>query len=387
MHEAQRSGRPGRSPGRSSGRSGRSSRLRAGLAAAVAGTAAVAVAALGVVPATAARPAVTASAQPVRPVPATVAAAPGPFPAHVFAPYFETYRPDSLAGAAAASGARYLTLAFLQTPLRGSCTVTWDGDVHRPVSATVYGTAITRIRSRGWDVVASFGGWSADHGGTDIADSCPSAARVAASYEHVVATYGLRRIDLDVEDLSLTDRAGIVRRNTAVVLLQRWARARHRPLQVEYTLPSTPAGLDAQGLAVVTDAHRQGVRLDVVDAMTFDFYDGARHPMARAAESAALGLVAQLGRVLPGSSARDRWGRVGITTMIGIDDEGRDEVLVSAGALGLRRWAAARGVDTLSFWALQRDDGGCPGHAGNDTCSGITQSRWQFTRLMAPFTR
>lgn len=383
MHAAQQPDRVTRSA--PSARSALVTRLARCSVAAVAAVA-------GAVPAVAAVPAMAATTASARPMttaatPAGPAAVPGPFPTHVFAPYFETYQPDSLAAAAAASGARYLTLAFLQTPRRGSCAVTWDGDVHRRVSATVYGTAITRIRSRGGDVVASFGGWSADHGGTDIADSCPSPARVAAAYEHVVATYGLRRIDLDVEDASLTDRAGIVRRDTAVVLLQRWARAHHRPLQVEYTLPSTPTGLDAQGLAVVVDARRRGVRLDVVDAMTFDFYDGARHPMARAAESAALGLVAQLGRVLPGSSARDRWGRVGITTMIGIDDEGRDEVLVPAGALGLRRWATARGVDTLSFWALQRDDGGCPGHAGSDTCSGIAQSRWQFTHLMAPFTR
>ena len=44
-------------------------------------------------------------------------------PQHVFAPYFETY--DTSAGPAALSrqsGARFLSLAFLQTAQAGSCT-------------------------------------------------------------------------------------------------------------------------------------------------------------------------------------------------------------------------------------------------------------------------
>ena len=51
-----------------------------------------------------------------------------PLPGHVFAPYFETYNGDSLSGLSKASGARFLTLAFLQTDTPGSCTVYWNGD-------------------------------------------------------------------------------------------------------------------------------------------------------------------------------------------------------------------------------------------------------------------
>jgi opacity protein-like surface antigen len=41
------------------------------------------------------------------------AAAPSSFPAHVYAPYFETWTTDSLTTTARQSGARYFTLAFL----------------------------------------------------------------------------------------------------------------------------------------------------------------------------------------------------------------------------------------------------------------------------------
>src|SRR5271165_2881317 len=48
-------------------------------------------------------------------------------PRIVYAPYFETWTTGSITSVARASGARYLTLAFLQTPKRGSCTLAWNG--------------------------------------------------------------------------------------------------------------------------------------------------------------------------------------------------------------------------------------------------------------------
>ena len=43
-------------------------------------------------------------------------------PTHVFAPYFEAWTTDSMTGVANASGAKYFTMAFIQTPKKGSCT-------------------------------------------------------------------------------------------------------------------------------------------------------------------------------------------------------------------------------------------------------------------------
>jgi hypothetical protein len=308
-------------------------------------------------------------------------------PAHVFAPYFETYQQhDSPAALSARSGARYLTLAFLETPKRGSCTVVWNGDRHTPVSAAQYGADIARIRARGGDVIASFGGYSADHTGRDIADSCHSVARVAAAYRRVVSIYALHRIDLDVEDRSLNHRAAIARRSAAIARVQKWARATHRRLQVSLTIGTSPHGLDGSGLRVVRSAAAKHMRVDVVNIMTFDYYDGQPHNMVRDAETAAVALTRQLGRIWH-RRAVTLWGRVGITQMIGIDDYGPPEVFRPGQARTLRRWATAHGVDTLSFWALQRDNGGCPGTKGSDSCSGVRQQRWAFARAWDGFTR
>ena len=45
------------------------------------------------------------------------------------------------------------------------------------------------------------------------------------------------------------------------------------------------------------------------------------------------------------------------------------------------------GVGTLSFWAVQRDNGACPGTQGAGACSGLDQPTWFFSHVFEPFTR
>jgi hypothetical protein len=40
----------------------------------------------------------------------------------------------------------------------------------------------------------------------------------------------------------------------------------------------------------------------------------------------------------------------------------------------------------MSIWAIQRDNGGCPGTIGAGTCSGVAQSTWAFSHLLERFT-
>jgi hypothetical protein len=72
---------------------------------------------------------------------------------------------------------------------------------------------------------------------------------------------------------------------------------------------------------------------------------------------------------------------VGITEMPGIDDFGPDETFTQADAVATAAWARIKGVGMLSMWALQRDNGGCPGTKGAGTCSGVTQPNWFFSHV------
>jgi chitinase len=307
-------------------------------------------------------------------------------PAHVFAPYFEAYTGSSLSGLAAQSGDKFLTLAFVQTQSQGSCTVYFNGNTSMPIASSTFGSDITTIRNSGGDVIPSFGGYAADNGGTEIADSCTSVSSIAAQFEKVVTTYDVTRIDLDVEDNSLTNTAGIDRRNKAIKQVEDWAAANGRLVEFSYTLPTSPTGLAASGLAVLQNAVSNGARVDVVNMMTFDYYDGAAHNMATDTQTSANGLINQLKGLYPSKTTAQLWSMVGITEMIGVDDYGPSETLSLSNAQTVTNWAKTQGIRSLSFWALQRDNGGCPGGAAADNCSGVSQSTWQFSGIMRPFT-
>ena len=49
-------------------------------------------------------------------------------------------------------------------------------------------------------------------------------------------------------------------------------------------------------------------------------------------------------------------------------------------------FAKANGMSALSMWAIQRDNGGCPGDGGANDCSGIVQTTWDFSHILKPFT-
>ena len=322
--------------------------------------------------------------------PAYAAAGNGSLPPHLYAPYFQTWdsADGGLAQLSVASGAKYLTLAFLETDQAGSCNAYWNGSTSTPISASApgsFGAEIAAVQRAGGNVIPSFGGYTADTTGTELADSCTNANAIAKVYESLITTYHVPRIDLDIEANSLADTAAVKRRNQAIAETEAWAAAHGKQIQFSYTLPVLPTGLPSAELAVLQNAAAEHAKVSVVNIMTFDYYDGATHDMAADTRTAADGLHAQLASLYPHKSSKELWGMVGVTEMPGIDDYGPEETFTTGDAVRVERWAAARGIDTLSFWALQRDNGGCVGTGGANSCSGTAQDTWQFSHTFARF--
>jgi hypothetical protein len=303
-------------------------------------------------------------------------------PQYLFAPYYETYDSSTdMATLSQQSGEHFLSLAFLQTAAAGSCTAYWDGDTTLPIAPSTYGTDIAAIQARGGNVIPSFGGYTADTTGTDIADSCASVDGIAQVFESLITTYNVPRIDLDVEGDSVTNAAGINRRNEAIAETQAWAAAHGRSIQFSYTLPTFPTGLPAAELGVLQNAVADGAVISTVNLETFDYYIGTQQNMLTDTTQAATALVGQLQALYPNDSASQLWHMVGITEMPGIDDFGPDETFTKADAVAIAAWARIKGVGTLSFWASQRDNGGCPGTKGAGSCSGVTQPTWFYSHV------
>jgi hypothetical protein len=313
-----------------------------------------------------------------------------PLPAHVYAPYYETYlapNTPSITATAQASGARYFSLAFLQSTGKSSCSIDWNSNSSQPLN--YYNSDIASLRAMGGDVMPTFGGYSADQGGTEIADSCTNVSQIAADYESVITTLGVTRLDMDIEAKSLNNTAGIDRRNKALALTQQWAAANGIPLQIQYTLPVEQYGLDANGEAVLQNAVANGVTVSSVNIMVFDYYiagEGVVN-MGQAAVNAATNTHTQLSSIFPSLTSAQLWNMLGMTMLPGIDDyPKKTEVTSLADAQTMLNFAQSNGMNLLSIWAIQRDNGGCPGTRDSNTCSGVSQNTWDFSHTLEPFT-
>jgi hypothetical protein len=319
-------------------------------------------------------------------------------PNQLYAPYYESYlAPDTpgLTATASASGAKYMTIAFLQSEGTTSCAVDWNSAASQPLG--YYNADIANLRRLGGDVIPSFGGYSADtfgahDHGTEIADSCTSVPKIAAAYEQVVGELGVTRLDMDVESNAETYAAGINRRDEAIAIAQRWAAQRGIRLQIQFTLPVEPAGLGSAGLSVLQNAIADGVQVHSVNIMVFDYYlphEGVMD-MSRAAITCAKSVHAELAKLYPHLSSQQIWRMEGMTMLPGISDFGKDETTSVHDAQVMMAFERQMQMNFLSIWAIQRDNEGpasCLGQADPNTCSGIAQAPWAFDHVLEHFTQ
>jgi hypothetical protein len=310
-----------------------------------------------------------------------------PLPAQVYAPYFEGWRAMTIPSVARQSGVRYFSLAALQTAKRGSCTLTWNGDPGQPVRPGGRFTAqLATLRAMGGNVLITLGGSTAGFTGTEIADSCSSVDKIAKAYENVITSYHVTRLDMDVEGKVLNDKAGIARRSEAIAQLEQWAKQTHRHVEVELTLGIVPWELPPSSVRVIESAAAHHAAIKVVNAMAFDYFTtNARVHMGAAAISALRAMHRQLAGIYPGLSSHQLWRMEGVTLMVGVDDNPRKtEVTSPADARQVAAFARSHQLPLVSIWAIQRDNGNCPGHAGGDnSCSSIHQSPWEFSHILA----
>ncbi len=264
------------------------------------------------------------------------------FPAHFAAPYLQIGSADAgdMAADMNATGTKYYTLAFL-TPQSG-CTPQWeDGD--EPLGA--FTSQVGSLRSAGGNVMISFGGES----GGELAQTCTSTSGLTSAYANVASTYGVNRLDFDIEGGVLGDTSSNTRRNSALAALQ----AQNPDIQIDFTLAVDPTGLPGNELTMLQQAKNDGVHVSVVNIMTMDFGDG-ENALADA-ESAAQATAGQLAN-LYGISTSAAYAMLGLTPIAGQNDD--NEYFSQSDAQTLESFAAAKGVAELAFWEVDGYDKG-----------------------------
>jgi len=288
-----------------------------------------------------------------------------------FAPYVDMSKmADRLSYIQSQAATKMLTLAFVVGDK--SCVPTWLAN--SPVaSETAISAGIAKFRSAGGDIVIAFGGYD----GLELAQVCNDVSSLQAAYQAVVDKYKLKVLDLDIEHTAIEDPVSIDRRSQALTAL-----ATANPgIQINYTLPATPAGLTDLSVNVIKSAVRFRTPAAVVNLMAMDYgapvLTGAMGPDAVAAASAAACQLKSLGLN----------ARIGITPMIGVNDsEGETFTLEDAQVVVNYALANSSTVAWLAFWSIGRDNGGCFGKV-SPYCSGLPQKDWDFTRIFKKFTQ
>jgi ricin-type beta-trefoil lectin protein len=271
------------------------------------------------------------------------AAAGSAFPSHFAAPYLQIASADSgdMAADEAATGLKYYTLAFLIP--RSGCTPQWEDDGS---GVGAFASQISAIQAGGGNVIISFGG----EAGGELAQTCTNVSQLTAAYQNVVTTYGVTRLDFDIEGSVLSDTAATSLRDQALAALQ----AEDPAVQVDFTLAVSPQGLPTgtgSEYALLQDAKAKGVKVSVVNIMTMDF--GAGSNDLADAESAAQGTAGQLSN-LYGISTSAAYGMMGLTPIAGTNDDGT--FFSTSNAQSLESFAASKGVAELSFWEVDGYD-------------------------------
>jgi hypothetical protein len=282
------------------------------------------------------------------------------------APYFATwafndhgYNTWSLMDAKSKAGIHAATLAFI---VAGSGCSFDDGGHTIDVDMS---SDIAAFRAAGGKVIVSFGG--AD--GTYLESNC-SASQMSALIDGLIQRHGIRDLDFDVEG-DQVGKSGLNKvRSAAIKTLQ----DKYPDLNVSFTLAVMPdTGLDPTGIAVLKSAVSAGVKVHVVNVMAMDY--GYNGDMGQFAIDAVRATAQQLANVFPGKSNAQLVSMIGITPMIGHNDD--SGVFTPAHATEVVNFAKANATPLLAFWDLQRDATGPSG----DTGSGSNSSNFQYIRI------
>ncbi|GAB3904734.1 chitinase [Kibdelosporangium lantanae] len=265
-----------------------------------------------------------------------------------------------------ATGVKWFTMAFILS--NGYCDPQWDGG--RGLTGGVDQSMVNNIRSHGGDVIPSFGGYS----GNKLESSCGSAGELANGYQRVINALGFKAIDIDIEDQAYSDPNTQQRTVDAL----KTVKANNPGLAVYITQGTGQSGPDT---SLINRAANSGLVVDGWTIMPFDF-GGAGQNMGNLTVQAAEGLK----NALKGAYHWDdntTYRRMGISSMNGITDGTNPEHVTVADFRTILGYAQQHHLARLTFWSVNRDRPCTGGPA--DSCSGLSQQPWDYTRVIAAY--
>ncbi|MGZ4734167.1 MAG: chitinase [Acidimicrobiia bacterium] len=299
----------------------------------------------------------------------SVGAAPAPVGRSAPYEYLGWGNPQPPATVMATTGIRSFTLAFMLS--RKTCDPAWDGS--RPLTGGADQAAITSIRAAGGDVVVSFGGWS----GRKLGQRCKNVPALAAAYQKVITAYGLKAIDIDIEHSEIAN----AKTRARVVAALATVRAANPSLEIYVTLGTAPTGPDPRGTKLIAYAASIGFMPTAWTVMPFDF--GGGNTDMGAASVAALQSLNRTLRTAYGVNAATAYQHSGISSMNGVTDA--HEVVSVASFQTMLAFAQQNHLARFTFWSVNRDRSCAVLNTVDDSCSGVNQTPYAFTNVVAQY--
>ncbi|CDS55108.1 hypothetical protein [Polaromonas sp. CG9_12] len=284
------------------------------------------------------------------------------------APYFHAWSGGTLTEAKRVAGLDSATLAFAIT--KGTCSLDQDLLNKLPDARTYVGA--------GGQLIISFGGQN----GVYAEIACKDDNQLFNLLDRLIVDSGTRRIDWDVEGHQLLDVDGTARRTRVLVRLQ----AKYPDLYTSFTLPGWLRGVDANSMNLLKTTIAAGVRISMVNVMTMSFgLENLRtmvvpSTVAQASIMTFRAAVSQMATLYPNKTQAQLHAMMGMTPMIGKNDDGSTFSLVDAKTIA--DFAKANGIGLLSYWSFQRDQAQAS-NASTDlgSFSGVAQSNYQFLNI------
>ncbi|MFD1660570.1 carbohydrate binding domain-containing protein [Streptomyces caeni] len=277
--------------------------------------------------------------------------------------------PPSATSVMSATGIKWYTMAFMLDS--GGCNPAWDGS--RPLTGGTDQSVINQIRSAGGDVVPSFGGWQ----GSKLGANCSSASALAGALQKVIDAYGLKAIDMDIENSDEFENEAV---QAKILTALKTVKADNPGLKTIVTFGTSTTGPTYYGNRLIEQAQSLNAGIDVFTIMPFDFGGGS--DMYGSTVNAAEGLKTKLKSTFGWDDAT-AYSHIGISGMNGLSDQ--QESTTPAIWTQIRDWANSHHIARLAFWSVNRDRP-CAGGGVVSNCSGIGQNNWQFTSITAQFT-
>jgi hypothetical protein len=302
---------------------------------------------------------------------------PGPNPARIAAPYVDVTLPlFQTVTSSSPVPVKYLTLAFV---IAGNgCQASWAGTMPIPASGTPpLQSQLNSYTANGGKFGISFGGAA----GQELALACSDVNSLVTQYQNVINQYHPAFIDFDLESSSNNDTL----REQAIATLQR----NNPGLSVSYTVQTEPDGINSLATTILQDAIAAGVQIGVVNVMSMDlggaFDNGGQ--MGLSAQRSGWSVQDTLMTMLPGKSPAQIAGMVGVTVMIGTNDN-EAEIFQLSDINTLVQTGLNDGWGRISFWSVTRDQdcrtvpgiGVLTPQPASGECSGVAQNLFQYSQ-------